>query len=147
MATGSLWLGQAIEDVVLPYLNFWKATLLLYSICIQPKGCSTSPPTWRKTKYSKNREVFGTSAYLPVTTGFLQWFARKNALENGTRDARLKKDQKAQAWKRIYNCIFNILYPLLRKWMLLVRHCKHYDWQVSTMLRGSVQNSAPESSM
>ena len=32
--------GQAIEYVVLPHLNFWKATLLLYSICVQPKGCS-----------------------------------------------------------------------------------------------------------
>lgn len=126
MATGSLWLGQAIEDVVLPHLNFWKATLLLYSICVQPKGCSLPFPPEEKQSDQK-REVFSTPASLPVTTGFSQCFASKTVLENGTRGARLNKDQKAEVWKRIYNRIFNIFYPLLRKWMLLVRHCKHYD--------------------
>lgn len=72
--------SKFLEGNITPVLNLHTA-----------QGLFTSLPTWIKTKWSKPR-VFGTSASLPVTTGFLQCFARKTALENGTRDARLNKD-------------------------------------------------------
>lgn len=69
--------------------------------------------------------MFGPSASLPMTKAFLVLFARKPALENSKRNARLNKEQKAHTSKTIYNHIFNILYPLFQKQILPVRHCKH----------------------
>lgn len=42
MATGSPWPGQAMNDAVLLNLNLLKVTLLLFSVCTQPKSCSLS---------------------------------------------------------------------------------------------------------